>query len=95
VIPAVILTSHPGPIYLLIMPEMHGRNLAQCLSSVRPKAKSLDASGHRENATNHNGSSEAGVNPLSQPLTLSTLTVKVRETNEKLSPRRFSCLLVH
>jgi two-component system, cell cycle sensor histidine kinase and response regulator CckA len=78
-----ICTAHQGPIHLLltdvIMPGMNGRELAQRITSLRPKIKVLYMSGYTENAIGHNGMLDAGINLLQKPFTLLALKAKVRE----------------
>jgi PAS domain S-box-containing protein len=74
--------EHDGPIHLLladvVMPEMNGPQLAKLLCSRRPEMRVLFMSGYADETIARHGVLEEGVALLSKPLTLETLTQRVR-----------------
>src|SRR5271165_2432571 len=78
-----IAVAHEGTIHLLltdvIMPGMHGRELAQRICEIRPNVKVLYMSGYTENVIGRNGTLDAGVRLLQKPFTRRDLKSKVRE----------------
>jgi signal transduction histidine kinase/ActR/RegA family two-component response regulator len=84
-----VCQKHPGPIHLMvtdvIMPQMSGRELAERLSSIRPKMKVLFMSGYPDNAIVHHGVLDPGTAFLQKPFTLTALENKVREALETSS----------
>jgi nitrogen-specific signal transduction histidine kinase/ActR/RegA family two-component response regulator len=75
--------QHPGPIHLLvtdvIMPDMNGRDLADCLTALRPGLKSLCLSGYSRNVISARGAQELGLPLLQKPFGVGQLANKVRE----------------
>ena len=76
--------EHKGsPIRLVvtdvIMPQMGGKAMAEWLETSYPDLKILFTSGYTDDAIEHHGVLETGVEFLSKPYTPATLTRKVRE----------------
>ena len=75
--------SHAGEIQLLVtdvvMPGMNGRDLALCLSAVRPQIRRLFTSGYTANVIAHHGVLDEGVQFIQKPFALRDLATKVRE----------------
>ncbi len=63
----------------VVMPEMHGRDLAKLISDINPGLKCLFASGYTANVIAHNGVLDEGVYFLQKPFSIKDLAVKVRE----------------
>lgn len=74
--------EYEGPIHLLlsdvVMPEMGGRDLAECLSASRPEMRVLFMSGYTEDAVLRHGIQVEAVAFLHKPFTPVTLVDKVR-----------------
>jgi PAS domain S-box-containing protein len=75
--------QHAGPIHLLltdvVMPRMSGPALADQLRQTRPSVRVLCMSGYTDDATVRHGVFAAQLAYLQKPLTVETLTRKVRE----------------
>jgi CheY-like chemotaxis protein len=78
-----ICRAHDGPIHLvvtdMVMPRMSGWEVADAVSSLRPKAKFIYMSGYIEQVVVEQRVLEAGVAFLGKPFTPETLGRKVRE----------------
>jgi len=85
---ALLLSEqHQGPIHLLlsdvVMPNMSGPELAKLLVQVRPEMKVLCMSGYTDDAAVRHGVIDAEFDYLQKPITVETLTTKVRSALEK------------
>jgi PAS domain S-box-containing protein len=80
--------EHPGDIRLLItdvvMPEMHGRELAEKLSAIRPDLKCLYMSGYTADVIAHRGILDEGLNFIQKPFGSDDLAVRVRQVLDHL-----------
>jgi CheY-like chemotaxis protein len=78
-----ICDQHKGRIDLMVtdvvMPQMGGQELAECLASSRPETRVLFVSGYTDDAIVHHGVLNEGVNFLQKPFTPDALAHKVRE----------------
>ena len=78
-----IAENYEGEIQLMItdviMPEMHGKDLAAIIRSLRPGVKLLFMSGYTANVIAHQGILEEGVNFIQKPFTMKDLSLKVAE----------------
>ncbi|MEI6520119.1 MAG: PocR ligand-binding domain-containing protein [bacterium] len=79
-----LVKEHPGEIDLLItdvvMPEMNGRDLAECMLAIHPNIKRLFMSGYTANVIAHRGILDEGVNFIQKPFSKKELAAKVRES---------------
>lgn len=77
-----IAKDHAGAIDLLmtdvIMPEMHGRDLAQNILSIIPHVKCLFMSGYTADVIAHDGLIEEGTHFIQKPFSRRELALKVR-----------------
>ncbi|WP_306547575.1 PAS domain-containing sensor histidine kinase [Desulfobulbus sp.] len=75
--------KHESQIHLaitdVVMPEMNGRDLAECLRPLCPSLKILFMSGYPADVIARRGVLEAGVNFLQKPFSVHDLATKVRE----------------
>jgi two-component system cell cycle sensor histidine kinase/response regulator CckA len=82
----LISESHDGPIDLLVtdvvMPVMSGPTLARRLARARPQMKVLCMSGYADDVAVRHGVIEAAFTYLQKPITVESLTRKVREVLE-------------
>ena len=78
-----LVVEFTGKIHLLVtdvvMPGMHGRELAQRLLTHYPQLKCLYMSGYTVNVIAHHGVLDTGVNFLQKPFTIQDLRMKVHE----------------
>ncbi|MGO9415737.1 MAG: PAS domain S-box protein [Syntrophobacteraceae bacterium] len=78
-----LVEDHPEDIHLLItdvvMPQMHGRELAERLRVIRPNLKCLYMSGYTADAIAHRGILDEGVNFIQKPFRGDDLAAKVRQ----------------
>jgi len=78
----LIAERHHGPIHLMltdvVMPELNGHRLAQCVSSERPAMKILYMSGYTDDAIVRHGVLEPGTHFLQKPFSSQALADKVR-----------------
>ena len=63
----------------VVMPRMSGRELADCLESVRPEMKVLYMSGYTDDAIIHHGVLDPGIAYIQKPFAPDVLALKVRE----------------
>ncbi len=79
--------QHQGPIHLVltdvVMPEMGGRELVQRLRAVHPEVRAIYASGYTDNAIQHHGTLDSGVNFLAKPFHSEALVRLVREVLDR------------
>lgn len=79
----MICESHADAIQLLltdvVMPEMSGRELAECLKKVRPEMKTLYMSGYTDEAIVNHGILAPNTAFLEKPFTPDSLARKLRE----------------
>ncbi len=87
----VLAEERAGPIHLLlsdvVMPEMSGPALAKRLERTRPSMKVLCMSGYTDDAAVRHGVIAAELDYLQKPITIETLTHKVREVLDSDRPR--------
>ena len=78
----LLCEQHVGPVHLLlsdvVMPQMSGPTLAKRLAPLRPEMRVLFMSGYTDDAAVRHGVIVAEVAYLQKPLTVETLTRKVR-----------------
>jgi signal transduction histidine kinase len=67
----------------VVMPGMHGRELANRLTRIHPETRVLFTSGYTDNAIVHHGVLEEGVSFIGKPYSPSALAKKVREVLDK------------
>jgi len=63
----------------MIMPVMNGKELSAKLQLLRPGMKTLFVSGYSADIISRRGVIEAGVHFLQKPVSIASLTAKVRE----------------
>jgi two-component system, cell cycle sensor histidine kinase and response regulator CckA len=82
----LLCEKHLAPIHLLVtdvvMPQMSGPELAKRLAIVRQDMKVLCMSGYTDDAALRHGVIESGIAYLQKPLTVESLTRRVREVLE-------------
>ena len=95
-----IVNGHPGRIHMVItdvvMPQMGGRQLAECLKDLRPEIRILFVSGYTESAVLHSGNLAPGVTFLQKPFTPLALAKRVRDLLDRAdgvpdSPKTEGC----
>ncbi|MBF0303570.1 MAG: response regulator [Desulfamplus sp.] len=78
-----IAQKHYGKIHLLmtdvVMPEMHGRDLAKNILSIYPDIKRLFMSGYTADVIAHHGVLDAGVYFIQKPFSKQELELKIRD----------------
>ncbi len=74
--------EHDGPIHLLltdvVMPGMHGRDLAVRLQELHPDLRTLFMSGYTANAIVHRGVMDRGTQFMQKPFSMNELAARVR-----------------
>jgi CheY-like chemotaxis protein len=82
-------TNHSGSIDLLmtdvVMPEMHGRDLAGQITELYPGIRYLFMSGYTANIIAHQGVLDDGVAFIQKPFSMADMTEKVREVLDMAS----------
>jgi two-component system cell cycle sensor histidine kinase/response regulator CckA len=82
-----VCDQHDGPIHLMVtdvvMPKMHGPELAKRVSSLYPEMKVIYMSGYVEKVISHHGILEKGMEYIQKPFTVNELARKVREVLDK------------
>jgi PAS domain S-box-containing protein len=68
----------------VVMPGMHGRELANRLPRIHPETRVLFTSGYTDNAIVHHGVLDEGVSFIGKPYTPSALAKKVREVLDRV-----------
>jgi two-component system, cell cycle sensor histidine kinase and response regulator CckA len=85
-----VAEQHSGPIHLLlsdvIMPEMHGPEVAARFRSLRPDSKILFMSAYTSEKFTDEGILPLGSSLIAKPFTGHELRVKVREVLDRRSP---------
>jgi CheY-like chemotaxis protein len=78
-----VATAHAGEIHLLltdvILSSSNGKEIFDRLSALRPKVKVLYMSGYTSDVIVHRGVIDEGVHFISKPLSLESLSLKLRE----------------
>ena len=67
----------------VVMPGMHGRELADELAPIHPETKVLFTSGYTDDAIVHHGVLDEGVSFIGKPYSPSALAKKVRDVLDK------------
>ena len=67
----------------VVMPGMHGRELASRLTRIHPETRVLFTSGYTDNAIVHHGVLDEGVSFIGKPYTPWALAKKIREVLDK------------
>ena len=67
----------------VVMPGMHGRELANRLTCIHPETRVLFTSGYTDNAIVHHGVLDEGVSFIGKPYSPSALAKKVRDVLDK------------
>ncbi len=79
-----LVQEHAGEIHLLItdvvMPEMHGRELARQLTVLRPAMRCIYMSGYTADVIAHQGVLDRGIHFIQKPFSMDDLARAVRET---------------
>lgn len=82
-----VLSSHPGPVHLLltdvIMPGMNGKELFARAAAQHPDLKVLYMSGYTDSVIAHHGILDEGIQLIQKPFTVHGLATRVREVLEK------------
>ena len=78
-----IVEDHPGDLHLLItdvvMPEMHGRELAEQIGAIRPNLKCLYMSGYTADVIAHRGILDEGLNFIQKPFLSYDFAARVKQ----------------
>ena len=81
-----VARDHQGDIDLLVsdvvMPDMHGRELAEKLGAIRPNIKCLFMSGYTADVIGRHGVLDEGINFIHKPFQIGELAAKVRQLLE-------------
>jgi PAS domain S-box-containing protein len=83
-----LVEEHQGELHLLVtdvvMPEMHGRELAEKLSAIRPNLKCLYMSGYTADVIAHRGILDERVNFIQKPFGSNDFAAKIRVVLDQL-----------
>ncbi|MFZ0927233.1 MAG: response regulator [Syntrophobacteraceae bacterium] len=68
----------------VVMPQMHGRQLAEQLRVIRPNLKCLYMSGYTADVIEHRGILDEGLNFIQKPFSSDDLAYRIRQVLDQL-----------